>query len=85
MGSVYLARRDDGVFEQEVAIKVVTPESAAGEIIQRFEREREILASLEHPNIARIYYGGSTEEGWPYFVTEYVEGKALMNGVKSVS
>jgi serine/threonine protein kinase len=77
MGTVYLARRDDGVFQQQVAIKVVTPESAAGEIIQRFEQEREILASLQHPNIARIYDGGSTEEGWPYFVMEYVEGKPI--------
>jgi serine/threonine protein kinase len=77
MGTVYLARRDDGVFQQQVAIKVVTPESAADEIIQRFEQEREILASLEHPNIARIYDGGSTEEGWPYFVMEYVEGKPI--------
>jgi serine/threonine protein kinase len=77
MGTVYLARRDDGLFEKQVAIKVVTPESAAGEIIQRFGQEREILASLEHPNIARIYDGGSTEEGWPYFVMEYVEGKPI--------
>ena len=77
MGTVYLARRDDGLFQQQVAIKVVTPESAGGEIIQRFEQEREILASLEHPNIARIYDGGSTEEGWPYFVMEYVEGKPI--------
>jgi serine/threonine protein kinase len=77
MGTVYLARRDDGLFQQQVAIKVVTPESAGGEIVQRFEQEREILASLEHPNIARIYDGGSTEEGWPYFVMEYVEGKPI--------
>jgi len=77
MGTVYLARRDDGVFEQQVAIKVVTPETAAGEIVQRFEQEREILASLEHSNIARIYDGGSTVEGWPYFVMEYVEGEPI--------
>jgi serine/threonine protein kinase len=77
MGTVYLGRRDDGLFQQRVAIKVVTPETAGGEIIQRFEQEREILASLDHPNIARIYDGGSTEEGWPYFVMEYVEGKPI--------
>jgi serine/threonine protein kinase len=77
MGTVYLARRNDGLFQQRVAIKVVTPETAGGEIIQRFEQEREILASLEHPNIARIYDGGSTEERWPYFVMEYVEGKPI--------
>jgi len=77
MGTVYLARRDDGLFQQQVAIKVVTPESAGGEIVRRFEQEREILASLQHPNIARLYDGGSTEEGWPYFVMEYVEGKPI--------
>lgn len=77
MGTVYLARRSDGLFEQQVAIKVVTPESAGQEVIQRFQQERAILASLVHPNIARLYDGGSTEEGWPYFVMEYVEGKPI--------
>src|SRR5262249_22539920 len=72
MGTVYLARRADGLFEQKVAIKVVTPESAGREVIRRFEQERAILASLVHPNIARLYDGGSTGEGWPYFVMEYV-------------
>jgi eukaryotic-like serine/threonine-protein kinase len=77
MGTVYLARRSDGLFEQQVAIKVVTPESAGHEVIERFEQERAILASLQHPNIARLYDAGSTEEGWPYFVMEYVEGKPI--------
>jgi serine/threonine protein kinase len=77
MGTVYLARRADGLFQQQVAIKVVTPEMAAGEVIQRFEQERAILASLEHPYIARLYDGGATEEGWPYFVMEYVEGRPI--------
>ncbi len=77
MGTVYLAHRSDGLFEQQVAIKVVTPESAGREVIERFEQERAILASLEHPNIARLYDGGATEEGWPYFVMEYVEGKPI--------
>ncbi len=77
MGTVYLARRADGLFEQQVAIKVVNPENSAREIVERFEQERAILASLEHPNIARLYDGGSTEEGWPYFVMEYVEGKPI--------
>ena len=74
MGTVYLARRADGLFEQQVAIKVVSPESAGREVIERFEQERAILASLEHPNIARLYDGGSTAEGWPYLVMEYIEG-----------
>jgi serine/threonine protein kinase len=77
MGTVYLARRADGLFEQQVAIKVVTPESAGHEVIERFDQERAILASLQHPGIARLYDGGSTEEGWPYFVMEYVEGKPI--------
>src|SRR5215469_506235 len=77
MGTVYLARRADGLFEQQVAIKVVTPESAGPEVIERFEQERAILAALAHPNIARPYDGGTTEEGWPYFVMEYVEGQSI--------
>ena len=77
MGTVFLARRADGVFDQQVAIKVINPESAGGEILRRFEQEREILASLDHPNIARLYDGGSTEEGWPYFVMEYVAGQPI--------
>jgi serine/threonine protein kinase len=77
MGTVYLARRADDLFQQQVAIKVVTPETSGAEVIRRFYQEREILASLQHPNIARIYDGGSTEEGWPYFVLEYVEGEPI--------
>ena len=77
MGTVYLGRRADGVYEQRVAIKVVTPASGGEEVVRRFAQERSILAALEHPNIARIYDGGTTEEGWPYFVMEYVNGKPI--------
>src|SRR5262249_19668989 len=77
MGTGYFGRRADGLFQQQGGIKGVTPEMAAGGVIQRFEQERAILASLEHPHIARLYDGGATEEGWPYFVMEYVEGKAI--------
>jgi serine/threonine protein kinase len=77
MGTVYLARRADGLFEQRVAVKVVTPSSGSEEVVRRFEQERSILASLEHPNIARIFDGGCTEEGWPYFVMEYVDGQTI--------
>ena len=77
MGTVYLGRRADGVYEQRVAIKVVTPASGSEEVVRRFAQERSILAALEHPNIARIYDGGATEEGWPYFVMEYVNGKPI--------
>ena len=73
MGSVYLAERVDGVYTKQVAIKLVRPGMNSGEILERFRREREILASLDHPNIARLIDGGSTEEGLPYFVMEFVE------------
>ena len=56
---------------------MLTPEMASPQVTQRFEQERAILASFEHPNIARLYDGGASEEGWPYFVMEYVEGKPI--------
>jgi serine/threonine protein kinase len=77
MGSVYLAQRIDGAYRKQVAIKLVSPGSNSGEILERFRRERQILASLDHPNIARLIDGGSTEEGLPYFVMEYVEGRPI--------
>lgn len=77
MGTVYLARRADGLFSQQVAIKIVNPGIATKEFLDRFHQERAILAALEHPNIARLYDGGATEEGWPYFVMEYLDGKPI--------
>jgi non-specific serine/threonine protein kinase/serine/threonine-protein kinase len=74
MGSVYLAERDDEEFKKLVAIKVVSQGMANEFVIQRFRNERQILASLDHPNIARLLDGGSTEDGRPYFVMEYVQG-----------
>ena len=74
MGSVYLAERSDGTYRKQVAIKIVHAEKNNSEILERFRREREILASLDHPNIARLLDGGSTEEGLPYFVMELVDG-----------
>jgi serine/threonine protein kinase len=74
MGAVYLARRDDDVFEKRVAIKVAQSASNETEIRDRFNRERRILALLDHPNIARLIDAGTTESGHPYFVMEYVEG-----------
>lgn len=75
MGSVYLARHPDQ--QQLVALKIVRPEVDDPEIGDRFRREREILAALDHPNIARYLDGGTTESGSPYLVMEYVEGEAL--------
>jgi Tol biopolymer transport system component len=75
MGTVYLARRDDGQFEQRVALKLVRRGLHLDErIIRRFREERQILATLNHPGIARLFDGGLTEEGLPYFAMEYVEG-----------
>ena len=73
MGEVYLAERDDGEFKQKVAIKVVRSGMATEEVYKRFQYERQILANLSHPNIARLLFGGVTTDGLPYFVMEYVE------------
>jgi serine/threonine protein kinase len=77
MGSVYLAERADGTYRKQVAIKIVHAERNNSVILERFRREREILASLDHPNIARLIDGGSTEEGLPYFVMEYIDGQPI--------
>ncbi|MGE5325943.1 MAG: protein kinase domain-containing protein, partial [Deltaproteobacteria bacterium] len=77
MGSVYLAARTDDVYRKPVALKVVRPESSTPETIARFRREREILASLDHPHIARLLDGGSTPEGLPYLVMDFVEGRPI--------
>ncbi len=78
MGTVYLARRADKHFEQQVALKVIRAELVFDHIRQRFANERQILASLEHPNIARLIDGGTTSENLPYLVMEYVEGASLI-------
>ena len=77
MGAVYLGERDDRQFDQRVAIKLIKRGMDTDEIIERFRHERRILASLNHPNIARLLDGGTTEDGLPYFVMEYIEGEPL--------
>jgi hypothetical protein len=77
MGSVYLASRDDSQYELEVAIKLVRPGLDTDFILERFRRERQILARLSHPNIARLLDGGTTEEEIPYLVMEYVDGPRI--------
>ena len=77
MGTVFLARRDDAEFHKHVAIKVLPLWMSSGDNLERFRRERQILALLEHPNIARLLDGGTTEEGLPYLVMEYVEGAPI--------
>jgi eukaryotic-like serine/threonine-protein kinase len=76
MGTVYLAERDDAGFKKTVAIKVVSRDSHV--MMRRFRTETQILATLEHPGIARLYDGGTTEEGLPYFVMEYVGGENIV-------
>ncbi|HLA78568.1 MAG TPA: serine/threonine-protein kinase [Vicinamibacteria bacterium] len=77
MGTVYRAVRDDDQYQKQVAIKLVRGGMDAEFVLQRFKAERQILANLEHPNIARLIDGGTTEEGWPYFSMEYVEGQPI--------
>jgi tRNA A-37 threonylcarbamoyl transferase component Bud32 len=77
MGDVYLAERADGAFEKAVAIKVLREGLVGEQAVHRFERERRILASLDHVNLAKVFDGGVTEEGLPYFVMELVEGEPL--------
>ncbi len=77
MGVVYLAARADDEFRRWVALKVLQPGMGQEEIVRRFRAERQILAALDHPNIARMLDGGSTEEGLPFFVMEHVEGQPI--------
>lgn len=82
MGTVYLAERDDKQFKKQVAVKLLRVGSSTQSvhsdlIVRRFRQERQILASLEHPNIARLLDGGATPEGLPYLVLEYIEGQPL--------
>ena len=77
MGVVWLAERADGGFDQRVALKLMRATLDAESAERRFRRERQILASLEHPHIARLLDGGATAEGRPYFVMEYIEGLPL--------
>ena len=75
MGHVFLGVRDDGQFAQRVAIKVIR--NASGGLVRRFLEERRILASLEHPHIARLIDGGITDDGLPYFAMEYIDGEPI--------
>jgi serine/threonine-protein kinase len=77
MATVYLAERADGQFEQSVAVKVLDVSRDFDALAVRFAQERHILASLEHPNIARLIDGGTTRTGQPYVVMEYVDGEAI--------
>ncbi len=77
MGTVYAASRADKEYTKEVAIKLVRQGMDTEDILRRFRQERQVLAGLDHPNIARLLDGGTTEEGLPYLVMEFVEGVTL--------
>ena len=77
MGAVYLAARADDEYRKQVALKVIRRGLDTEDIIRRFRNERQILAQLDHPNIARLIDGGTTDDGLPYFVMEYVNGEPI--------
>ena len=79
MGSVYSAQRVDGEIAQQVAVKLIRPGADSPQLRERFLAERQILATLAHPNIARLLDAGHREDGQPYLVMEYVEGKSVDN------
>ncbi len=77
MGAVYLAERDEGGFRQQVALKLIRSGYEGSDARRRFERERQILSRLQHPSIARLYDGGVSDDGAPWFAMELIEGQTL--------
>ena len=77
MGDVYFAERSDGQFKRKVAIKILRHELNSKNHAERFSAERNILSGLEHPNIARLYDGGVTEDSRPYLIMEFVDGTPI--------
>ena len=77
LGAVYLAARADDEYRKEVALKLIRRGLDTDDILRRFRTERQILAQLDHPNIARLLDGGTTDDGLPYFVMEYVQGEPI--------
>ena len=77
MGVVYRAERADAAFRRHAALKVVRPGPDSPQIVERFQLERETLAALDHPNIARLMDGGTTADGQPFFVMELVDGEPI--------
>jgi eukaryotic-like serine/threonine-protein kinase len=77
MGEVYRAFRADDQYRKEVALKLIRGGQDSGSVIARFKNERQILAGLEHPNVARLMDGGTTEDGLPYLVMELIEGQPI--------
>ncbi len=77
MGIVFSGKRDDKEFEQRVAIKILKQGLTSEYLVKRFENERQTLANLQHPNIAKLFDGGKTNEGLPYLVMEYIDGVSI--------
>ena len=77
MGAVYIAERADGVYQQKVALKVLQENIFTPSLADRFRQERQILARLQHPGIARLLDGGVMPDGRPYLVLEYVDGEPI--------
>lgn len=77
MGQVYLAERSDDQYQQQVAIKVLGVRRPTDELVQRFRAERQMLATLNHINIAKLLDGGETEDGAPFLVMEYIDGQSI--------
>ena len=78
MGAVHLAARADESFQKQVAIKLIKRGQDTDDVIRRFRAERQILANLDHANITRLLDGGTTEDGLPYFVMEYIQGEPIL-------
>ena len=79
MGAVYEGVRDTGDFELKAAIKIIRPGILSESLVERFERERQILATLNHPNIANLLDGGTLDDGSPFIIMEYVEGEGIVD------
>lgn len=77
MGSVYRGERDDGAFDQTVAIKLIRRANATGKLVERLRGELQVLARLSHPSIATVLDGGELEDGRPYMVIEFIDGRPL--------
>jgi serine/threonine protein kinase/tetratricopeptide (TPR) repeat protein len=77
MASVYLACRADEEYQKQVAVKILRPELDSGELLRRFRNERQTLATLDHPNIVKLVDGGSSEDGLPFIVMDYVDGTPI--------
>ncbi|TQV87113.1 serine/threonine-protein kinase [Aliikangiella coralliicola] len=84
MGTVYLAERVDNIYARPVALKLIRGVDHNPEQINRFERERKILSKLDHPNIAKLLDGGTSKEGFPYYVMEFIKGRYITDYCQSL-